>query len=174
MNERELNIRKTIFEMFQQRGYTDIQKDDDNITAFKPDGKGIYAFCSIVDKLNVNEINGRIDILQKQEIAHGIIIYEGTPTSVVKSIIANMPDIDMNIELFSADDLQFNITKHYLVPQHIRLSKEEAKNFKEKYDAKNIPVLLRTDPVAKFYDFSKGDIVKIIRKGGFVSYRIVH
>jgi len=78
----------------------------------------------------------------------------------------------MNIELFQADDLQFNITQHKLVPKHIRMNKEEMKDFREKYGT-NIPILLRTDAVSRFYDFAKGEIIKIIRRDGFVSYRIV-
>jgi DNA-directed RNA polymerase I, II, and III subunit RPABC1 len=113
-----------------------------------------------------------ISILQENKIEHGLIIFEGSPTSTVKNVIGNTPALGINIELFTADDLQFNITKHKLVPKHIRLSKEEAKQFKEKYGV-NIPKLLRIDPVCRFYDFSTGDIIKIVRRDGFISFRIV-
>ena len=76
------------------------------------------------------------------------------------------------IELFNVDDLQFNITKHILVPLHKKLNKEECKEFKEQYGS-SIPVLLKSDPVCRFYNFQKGDIIQITRRNSFVSYRIV-
>jgi DNA-directed RNA polymerase I, II, and III subunit RPABC1 len=158
--------------MFKERGYTNIEKYEDKIIALKPDNKQICIFSKIIEKLNVSEMHNYISILQENKIEHGLIIFEGSPTSTVKNVIGNTPALGINIELFTADDLQFNITKHKLVPKHIRLSKEEAKQFKEKYGV-NIPKLLRIDPVCRFYDFSTGDIIKIVRRDGFISFRIV-
>lgn len=172
MVERGQNVVKTILQMFNQRGYTDISEEENCIIATKPNGAKIYAFPSIVEKLNVSVIHNYIAILQKAEINHGIIVFEGIPTPAVKNVVSNTPDLDINIELFQADDLQFNITEHKLVPTHILLSKNEAKAFKEKYGT-NIPILLRTDAIVRFYDFAKGDIIKIVRRNGFISYRIV-
>lgn len=172
MSEREKKILNILNEMFEQRGYTNIEKHEDKIIALKPNNKKIYVFFKIIEKLNVSEMHNYISILQENKIEHGLLIFEGSPTSTVKNVINNTPPIGVNIELFTADDLQFNITKHRLVPKHIKLSKEEAKEFKEKYGV-NIPKLLRIDPVCRFYDFSSGDIIKIIRKDGFISFRIV-
>ena len=173
MNIRENNVREIILQMFNQRGYTNINNtQNENITADKPDKSRICAFPKIIEKLNVSEIHNHIAFLQKIDISHALIVFEGTPTPAVKNVISNTPDLKMNIELFQADDLQFNITEHKLVPKHILLSKEEAAEFKEKYGV-NIPILLHTDAVARFFDFTKGEIIKIIRRDGFVSYRIV-
>lgn len=173
MATRSNNVRKIIMEMFIQRGYTDIDDSEDNrILAIKLDGAQVCAFPSIIEKLNVAEIHNHIAILQKAEINHCLIVFDGIPTSAVKNVVSNTPDLKINIELFQADDLQFNITEHKLVPKHVRMTKEEIKEFREKYGT-NIPVLLRTDVVSRFYDFAKGEIVKIIRRDGFVSYRIV-
>ena len=35
------------------------------------------------------------------------------------------------------------------------------------------PVLLSTDPVSRYFNFKKGDIIKIIRKYDIITYRIV-
>jgi DNA-directed RNA polymerase I, II, and III subunit RPABC1 len=159
--------------MFTQRGYTDIDESEDNrILATKPDGNQVCAFSPIIEKLNVAEIHNHIALLQKAEINHGLLVFEGIPTPAVKNVVANTPDLKMNIELFQADDLQFNITEHNLVPKHIRLSKEEARDFKEKYGT-DIPIIKTDDAVSRFYDFGKGEIIKVIRRDGFVSYRIV-
>lgn len=173
MTTRADNVRRIIIEMFNQRGYKDIDDSEDNrIFATNQNGEKLCAFPSIIEKLNVSEIYEHIAILQKDEINHGLLVFEGKPTPAVKNVITNTPDLKMNIELFQADDLQFNITEHKLVPKHVRMSRQEMKEFREKYGT-NIPILLRTDAVARFFDFCKGDIVKIIRRDGFVSYRIV-
>jgi DNA-directed RNA polymerase subunit H (RpoH/RPB5) len=173
MTERYNNIYRTIGEMFNQREYSDIvETDDDCLVAIKTDGNQVCVFKNVVEKLNVDEIHNHISILQNKDINHGIIIYEGMPTPAVKNVIANTPELKLNIELFHADDLQYNITKHRLVPKHIKLDKDESKVFKDRHGT-DIQILLKTDPITRFYDFAKGDIIKIIRRDGFPSYRIV-
>lgn len=170
---RSEKIKEIIHEMFEQRGYKDIHLTDENyIIATRPDKKIVVAFGTIVVKLNVSEIHTHISILQKMDVNHGLIVYEGIPTSAVKNVVTNAPDIGINIELFVADDLQFNITKHELVPKHVLLRKSKAKKFREIYGT-NIPVLLKNDAIARFYDFHRGDIIKVIRRNGMVSFRIV-
>ena len=81
---------------------------------------------------------------------------------------------DLNIELFHVDELQYNITKHFLVPKHelfYRKNTIGAFDFKKKYSSK-FPFLLKNDPVARFYGFDTGDIIKIIRNEGII-FRIV-
>jgi DNA-directed RNA polymerase I, II, and III subunit RPABC1 len=173
MADRTEKAKQTIMEMFSQRGYTDIEFDIANrLMAIKPNGEYICAFTTIIDKLNNDEIHSHISQLQEDEIKHGLLIYEGVPTPAVKGVIANLPALGINIELFHADDLQFNITKHELVPKHSCLGREEAKEFKQKYGT-NIPSMLRSDAVSRFLDFRKGDIICITRKSGAISYRII-
>jgi len=171
-NIRYLNCINTIYEMLSQRKYSNIIKESEKIIAEKEDKTKIYVFTKIIEKLNIAEINNYISFIQSVNINHCILLYEGVPTPVVKNIITTILDIGILIELFNVDDLQFNITKHILVPLHKKLDKEECKNFKEQYGT-NIPILLKTDPVCRFYNFQKGDIIEIIRRNSFVSYRIV-
>ncbi len=167
-------MKSVIMEMLSQRGYTSIEENTESneILAEKKCGDTICVFLTVISKLNVAEIQNRISELQDRGISHGLIIYSGTPTPTVKNVVARTSALGITIELFNSEDLQFNITKHRLVPLHTPLSKEEVVEFKATYGT-SIPVLLRSDPVCRFYDFSKGDIIKITRKDGFVSYRIV-
>ena len=84
---------------------------------------------------------------------------------------------NIRIELFSRDEMQFNIMKHELVPHHIKLSPEEVvklrKELKCPKQELKIPTMLTTDPVARFYGYGEGNCIKIIRKNGYVMYRIV-
>ena len=82
------------------------------------------------------------------------------------------------IQIFSIDNLLRNITKHELVPKMRIVSVEEKKQIKEKYDVENMnnmPIILKSDPVAKFYGVRTGDLCEIIRtsetSGKYISYR---
>jgi DNA-directed RNA polymerase I, II, and III subunit RPABC1 len=82
-------------------------------------------------------------------------------------------------EIFSMKNLMFNITHHEIVPQHILLTQEEADMILKQYQTTRtqLPKLLTTDPVAKYYGMKAGDICKIIRQspmtGESYYYRIL-
>ena len=40
-------------------------------------------------------------------------------------------------------------------------------------DLGGLPIILKTDPVVKLLNFSKGDVLKILRKDNNIFYRIV-
>jgi len=170
--DRISKIKNTILEMFDQRCYSEIKEGEEYIYAKNTDNQAVRVKLTIVQKLNVGEMNSIVSELQKDEIFHCIVVFEGTPTPAVKNLIATLPDLNINIELFKCEDLLFNITKHILVPEHVKLEKEEQREFKKKFGI-NIPILLKSDPVSRFYNFKKGDIIKVTRKNNFVSYRIV-
>jgi DNA-directed RNA polymerase I, II, and III subunit RPABC1 len=161
-----------LIEMMEQRLYSDIENHDEYISANNINNERFLAFKNITKDLNIDEIQKFVNIMDKKKINHILIIYCGNPTPAVKNVIDNMINIKKQIELFNVTDLQYNITKHYLVPQHVLLNDEEMKEFKIKYDTL-IPVILYSDPICKFYNFPKGSIIKIIRKNKFISYRIV-
>jgi DNA-directed RNA polymerase I, II, and III subunit RPABC1 len=165
-------IINTILEMFEQRGYSDIKQNEEYITANDTDNNIIRVNLNIIQKLNIAEINSIVHNLQDNNISHCIVIFQGIPTPSVKNLILSLPELNLNIELFKAEDLFFNITKHILVPNHEKLNKQEQIQFKKSFGI-NIPVLLKTDPISKFYNFKRGDIIKVTRKNGFISYRIV-
>ena len=71
---------------------------------------------------------------------------------------------------------KFNILDHELVPQHIILSKKEAKEVLEKFNVQpeQLPKILVTDPVVRAIGAKKGDIIKIIRKSKTASKAIAY
>jgi DNA-directed RNA polymerase subunit H (RpoH/RPB5) len=82
------------------------------------------------------------------------------------------------IQIFSIDNLIRNITSHELVPEMRILSKEEIEIVKKKYNIENnsnIPLILKSDPVAMFYGVKSGDFVEITRtsetSGRYICYR---
>jgi DNA-directed RNA polymerase I, II, and III subunit RPABC1 len=159
-------------EMVLQRNYTIIDKDDERILALKPDGFKMCVFTTNSSKFNVETIHEYISMMKKMDINHSIIVYQDTATPVAKKIIEE--STELNIELFHVDELQYNITKHSLVPRHQIMYKKNTvgcSNFKKKYSSK-FPLLQKNDPVARFYGFDTGDIIKITRDDG-VMFRIV-
>ena len=91
----------------------------------------------------------------------------------------NIYSYDSPIEIFKFTDLQMNIVDHELVPAHFVLLPDEAEIFLKEYNAKkkNMPLILTSDPIAKYYNMRHGNICKIIRpsvsSGESVYYRLV-
>ena len=163
----------TIKDMIFQRGYKTTESDDEKIIGINKDGENIVVFIQPVAKLNIDRVKEYISLLDKMKINHCIVIYTESVTSMTKKLIEN--SVDIKIEIFTQQELQYNITKHRLVPKHIKLSDDEAKEFKKKHGLKH-PAIIRSDPVSRFYDFKRGDVVKIVRMNGedeFITYRIV-
>jgi DNA-directed RNA polymerase I, II, and III subunit RPABC1 len=112
-------------------------------------------------------------MIKKMDVWHCLIVYKDTVTPIAKKVVEESKDII--IELFNVEELQYNITKHYLVPKHELLFKKKSKEceqFKKKYSDK-FPIILKSDPVSRFYGYEKGDIIKITRNNGYITYRIV-
>jgi len=163
---------QTVKDMIFQRGYKNMEENEDYIIGDNRVDKIVF-FTQPVSKFNVEQSKIFIKRLKNIGINHGIVIYTDNVTSTARKAL--ITSLEYKIELFTLTELQFNLTKHRLVPEHIRLSKTESKIFKSKYNNKwgRFPVILKGDPVSRFYDFCRGDIIKIIRPGGYVSYRIV-
>jgi DNA-directed RNA polymerase subunit H (RpoH/RPB5) len=176
MSERLEKLQQVCIEMFEQRGYSNLEIDEDKLTADKRDGKKICAFLSPIPKFNTEVAQQYINWMNELGINHTIIVYKETITSSAQKIIDSLPslsltgDMDINIELFCEDDLQYNITKHYLQPKFEFV--EDSKEFKKVYGNK-FPIILSDDPIVKFFNYKSGDVIKITRKNGHVAYRIV-
>lgn len=169
----ELTARKEIqilLEIIESREYTFIEYNEQKLV-FSYKDKHIWIFTDIMLKLNSQEIKSKISLLLENKIPHAILLCKGLATPAVKECIINAVNIGLFIELKYIEDVYYNPLKSNLVPRHIRLSEEESNEIKATYGIK-IPVLLRTDVISKWYNFQKGDIIKIIRPDA-VMYRIV-
>ncbi len=106
-----------------------------------------------------------------------IIIVQEKPTPQIAKELQN--DEFKSYEIFLTKNLMFNITHHEIVPRHIILTEEESKKVLEDYQStkSQLPKLLSTDPVAKYYGMKSGDICRIIRHspmtGESIYYRMV-
>lgn len=157
-------------EMLRQRNYEIIEDEEDKIVALKPDGNQMIVFFTDSKKFNVKNIQVYISLMNDLQIFHAIIVYKEGVTSFTKKAIEQ--SLEMKFELFAEEDLQYNITKHRLQPKFKKLDLEDANEIKNKYGI-NFSIMRKDDPIAKFYNYQKGDIIKIIRNSNYTSYRIV-
>ncbi len=73
----------------------------------------------------------------------------------------------------------FKVSEHVLVPEHKKLTKEEKGELLEKYNitVKELPKILKNDPVVSHLSLETGDVIKITRKsptlGKAVYYRVI-
>lgn len=74
---------------------------------------------------------------------------------------------------------ELDVSKHALVPKHVKLNEKEKKDLFEQYvaDLRDLPKIFKDDPAIKGTDIKEGDIIKILRKsltaGEAVFYRRV-
>jgi DNA-directed RNA polymerase I, II, and III subunit RPABC1 len=192
------NIRKTTLEMIQDRGfkvsdedlmmtYQDfsnrLEENQINIIALhqSSNSKGIYVHhileTKTFSKKDLLNLKLFMDENYPTKEMTVIIITQDKPTPQIAKELLN--DEFKLYEVFLTKMLMFNITHHELVPKHVVLTEEEAKKVIDDFDAtkSQLPKLLPTDPVAKYYGMKTGTICKIVRNsqmtGESIYYRIV-
>ncbi len=81
-------------------------------------------------------------------------------------------------EIFHIQDLQYNVTRHILVPCHqIVKDKEEIERIKKDYqvnDLRLLPLILNSDPVVKFIGGQSNDLIKIVRNPDHVGEHVLY
>lgn len=124
---------------------------------------------------SVSKTSNIVDFLNTHKKYHNIVIVKELSKKADQVIKSNYT----NTEIFLEEDMLINIVDHDLVPKHEILTKEEIDTFYEKYNCKkrNMPKILTSDPVARYYNMKIGDICRIIRpsetSGYTVTYRLV-
>ena len=197
-------VRKTVFEMLSDRGYvvseryrneskeafmhqwTEIvsrgggrrdlvilvqhsQNAGDNLIVFFPEDQS--------KRIGVKPIRELAEKMEEKQITRGIIIVQQPLTAFARSAVAEASP-RLEIEVFMESELIVNVTHHELVPKHIPLASEEKKNLLDRYRVKEnqLPRILTSDPVARYFGMKKGQVVKIIRPsetaGRYVTYRL--
>ena len=188
--------RITILEMMHDRGIEypvtlNIEKIEQfrieyysrNIDIFiNHQGQRIFIKFLINSKIKPNQIKDIIEGLKteylEKETDKLILVIKPKPNSTILKIIKEKEY--RFVEIFWLNNVVFNLTKHILVPKHIKMSEDEIKTIMEKHYivSKSIfPVMNRDDPIARYLNLSSGDLCKIIRKsqtsGEYISYRVV-
>lgn len=146
------------------------------------------AFKEAKDKKDPEEIMNIIsqsedpEHVERNNIKTAIFIFDEDPQSHNRKLIIDADKIIQTtgcmLQYFTYQELMFDPTKHTYVPLHEKLTDVEAKNIMETYQLKSksqVPVILRTDIIARWLGLKHGDIVRIIRNnpssGTYYFYR---
>ena len=190
-------VRKTTMEMLEDRGY-EVSEEDKNMNyedfTNRLEENAIQLIASHrtnpIKMVYVAFILDAKSFSKKDLVALKALMDEKYPTNEVTVIIVQdkqTPQIAKELlndeyklyEIFSMKNLMFNITHHEIVPRHILLNQEEVDMILKQYQTTRaqLPKLLTTDPVAKYYGMKAGDVCKIIRQspmtGESYYYRIL-
>jgi DNA-directed RNA polymerase subunit H len=133
----------------------------------------IYRTSLTKDKVGVQYVRKMIKKV-KDNYEKGIFIGKSFSHSARREAQKN------NIEPITEDLIpSFNIFKHFMVPKHEILSKDEAQKLFKEYHIEpyKLPRIKSSDPAAFLIGAKPGDTLKIIRKsptaGEYVTYRYV-
>ena len=190
-------VRKTTMEMLEDRGY-EVSEEDKNMNYEDFTNRLEENAIQLVATHRTNPIKMAYvafildakSFSKKDLVALKALMDEKYPTNEMTVIIVQdkqTPQIAKELlndeyklyEIFSMKNLMFNITHHEIVPKHILLNQEEVDLMLKQYQTtrSQLPKLLTTDPVAKYYGMKAGDVCKIIRQspmtGESYYYRIL-
>ncbi len=152
-------------------------------TESRPDSKiqngYIFVFFPDDEKIGVKTIRNYKIEMEEANVDRAIIVVKEGITPYARSNIQNEIKEPMIIEIFNESELLIDITEHSLVPKHELMTPSEKTEFLNRMKLKEsqLPKLLSTDPVSRYYGFKRRDIVKITRPsetaGIYINYRVV-
>jgi DNA-directed RNA polymerase I, II, and III subunit RPABC1 len=165
-------------QMLKDRGYI-----TENLVTFDDEYQVINNEILIVmiinEYLDPKKKTAIIKELDKRKLTYCIIVCGGKADKIDTMIQYETIDPKRTIEVFEKTSLLINITNHVLVPKHRILSEDERQELFERYhiqDNSQIPKLLITDPISRYYGLKKGQVVEITRNEDInkhISYRVV-
>ena len=116
--------------------------------------------------------------------------YEGDPKILFvceepaqSNVLLVLKDRHKTVDIMTYNQLQYNPTKHFLVPKHETVSSEDEAailarlNCTRRNMTKEFPKILSSDPIARWYGMRGGTLCKITRSseqtGIYIHYRVV-
>eukprot|EP00898_Chlorokybus_atmophyticus_P003253 jgi/Chlat1/3929/Chrsp26S00307 len=167
-------------EVFRERYGEEPKRDELTILVPRKEDPSMQVFVFFPEdtKVGVKTIKTYAERMKAEGVGHAIMVVQSSLTAFAKQCLAEMAP-KYRIEQFQEAELLVNITKHVLVPQHILLTPEEKRQLLERYRVKEtqLPRIQLSDPVARYYGMTRGQVVRIIRSsetaGRYVTYRLV-
>ncbi|KAL9234603.1 hypothetical protein vseg_009457 [Gypsophila vaccaria] len=195
-------VRKTIMQMLNDRGYS-VTDDEINMTRHQFDelygvnrnkenllickemrnnsSEKICVFFVASDSAKLTgtaHVRRCMETMMSKSVFRAILVVMTKLSSYAAKSFSEYPRFI--IEVFHESELVVNVLDHMFVPKHQVLTDEEKKELLDKYRVKDtqLPRMLTTDPVTRYFGLQRGKIVKIIRPsetaGKYVTYRIVY
>lgn len=160
-----------IREMLLDRGYEEWEEQENVLIFSQGDtiSSRLMVYLSKTEKFNMEGVKYAIYQLQQHRLKNAIVVYQNIITSSAKKAMEHLQDYVL--EMFEKKELQYNPTRHRLYCEHVKIDKND--NEVPKDQVVNLPVLLRTDVICRYFHFHRGDIIKIKRLNGSIAYRVV-
>lgn len=157
----------------ERRNYTFQHQLNEEIFLYQHNETGNPYFIILVfqEKMGIEHLKSYIQHCENTIIKDIIIIYQNNITTNCLKVIEHL--FQYSIELFSLDEFQYDITKlYYYIPHEKVVDEKIIKEMKEKYK-NNLPILLRNDPISRYFGFKRNDIIKVIRGENEICFRQV-
>ncbi|XP_057457647.1 DNA-directed RNA polymerase V subunit 5C [Lotus japonicus] len=194
-SRRYFQCRKTVLEMLRDRGY-DVPLTDLNLSLSefrsrfgqqpnpqtlgvcvshrsRPSNKVQVVFAG-TDQIKKGTISGICDqIVDRERLTRLILIVQSKMTSFALKVLEQKP---YKVEIIKLSDLLVNITNHVLQPKYEILSANEKQKLLMKYklEDKQLPYMLRTDAIARYYGLEKGQVIKITHSADMVNSLVTY
>ena len=173
-------VKRTIHEMLSDRGYNTIEDETEiSIIAKNSQNVRLIVYYVIDPKVSVKKIKDIKDLMDTDILGYQtlILVYRTSITSFAKQFIVT--DMNVYVQAFSEKELKFNVTKHEYVPKHEIISGSEKDSLLKQYkiSMRQLPCIMASDPVARYFGAKPGVVFKITRNspnvGMYLSYRVV-
>ena len=110
-----------------------------------------------------------LDIIKKceaEKASNAIVVHSSAKiTNYADAAIRSLKTGKVVIETFSMSELQYNPARHVSVPRHYICSAAKKAEVLEQYAVtpNQVPKVLSTDPIIRYYGAAKGQLIKIVR-----------
>jgi len=178
--ERQHSVLSTITNMLIARGWVS-DNYDEHLTTLKGNNELIDTTQLISDdiKVIVKFYNIKLNSLKNdREIENFITKYPDhhkilIVSNIMGKILKQINEIK-NFEAFEMMEVVRDISKHHLVPKHILLDDNEAKQVMDEYQIEKADMgrIFIDDPMTRYLYGQKNNIIKIIRNSIYTGYSI--
>lgn len=120
-------------------------------------------------QLGIEYVKPLVADMERYGIRNGIVIIPKKLSSDAAKAITGM--ISKNIQVFLEEEMAYDPTEHYLTPKHIPLTREQQDKFlhDNNIDIDQLPVILSSDIISRYYGLVSGQVVRIERENLFES-----
>ena len=136
-------------------------------------------------KLGVNEIGDAIASMEQYQLRDAVIITAKDLSPTAAKQVSGL--VAYNIQIFLEEEMAFDVISHSFVPKHIPLSLDEQRKFlnqkrndEPSFTIDQLPIILSSDIIARYYGLRGGRVVRIERENMFetmiirsVSYKVI-
>lgn len=191
VKEKELDLLRTPLESFLEVyvPFAESQKKSLRAILSRPyehsdDSGRIYVYFADQSQsskqLGVDVVTDAISTADRYKTKRLVII---TPVPLTPSAKKKVQDlVSYTVSIFLESEMVYDPTEHFFTPEHRALTRSEQQDFLQKSNLSidQLPIILDSDMISRYYGFRPGQVIEIKRINTFVtmiqeslSYRVV-